>query len=644
MKTLRNKNIKPVKHKSNKNRRRHTHKNRKPKKRTTIRKRKGGFWKPDFLKTTAEMRAKSGHQAPILELFQQIHKTYITWPGSKDHAKHKFHMAKLDAAVNKLHCDIIQELIYIYEHFLVDNPAVYTIVEMDNSGKWVKRELETPWHRMMEGGDRDSAINRSSLQVEKWDKSKETPSKEEQIKTPSKEEQDEQQEEPEDDEPPKEEIAKNLLKSYTDYLINLDQKFTKDFFPPQAEEREPFESTEEEIAEKKKNRDEDKEFHVKLLITYFHQQYMTGQNAKKNKANCEKKDTVLDPSLQKNLTINNQQKMWLFTRHGPSCNNIVTSNDEWIKTMEPNLADGGIKRLIKFKLDNTDNRFNSKYVFVSSLVRTWMTAIILYGINLENETNRDTIVAHHDIPNVKEEHTLHLCIAPFLKEHYQWGFQSGNFQISIPDQIEKIQSFLTFLKSQLEEGVTIVSKIELQLPNGDNTLKTITINTSDGVVRNYDYKIADFYGLSNRSIRNAALFGKLLKPGKDSQIKQLFYHHINYAYNGEFGEFIAWVNKYNNILTNYVNQDTIHIIGHSNLMQSGLKRLDAERGDQTQQRYFTGAKQKGILKTNAWSLKIKNSDINDVEIFKGIVKEDSDDPTWEKSRMCNSKLSSKTPP
>ena len=48
------------------------------------------------------MRAKSGHQVPILELFQQIHKTYITWPGSKDYAKHQFHMAKLDAAVNKL--------------------------------------------------------------------------------------------------------------------------------------------------------------------------------------------------------------------------------------------------------------------------------------------------------------------------------------------------------------------------------------------------------------------------------------------------------------------------------------------------------------------------------------------------------------
>ena len=518
---------------------------------------------------------------------------------------------------------------------------------MDNSGKWVKRELETPWHRMMEGGDRDSAIDRSSLQVEKLDKSKVKPYEE--INTPSKPEQQEeaQEEEQEDDEAPKEEIAKNLLKAYTDYLINLDQKFTKDFFPPQAEEREQVESTKEEIAEKKKNRDEDKEFHVKLLITYFHEQYMTRSNSKKNKAICEKNDIVLDPSLQKNLTINNQQKMWLFTRHGPSCNNIVTSNDEWIKTMEPNLADGGIKRLIKFKLDNTDNRFNSKYVFVSSLVRTWMTAIILYGINPEDETNRDTFVAHHDIPNIKEEHTLHLCIAPFLKEHYQWGFQSGNFQISIPDQIEKIQSFLTFLKSQLEEEVTIVSKIELQLPNGDNTLKTITINTSTGIIEqnsNYDYKIADFYGFEYANVRNAALFGRLLKPGKDSQIKQLFYHQINYAYNGEFGEFIAWVNKYNNILTNYVNQDTIHIIGHSNLMQAGLKRLDAERGDQKQQRYFTGAKQKGILKTNAWSLKIKNSDINDVEIFKGIVKKDSDDPTWEKSRMCNSKLSNKTPP
>ena len=98
---------------------------------------------------------------------------------------------------------------------------------------------------------------------------------------------------------------------------------------------------------------------MKLLITHFNQDYISLLKLT-NKDFCKRKDTVLDLPLQKTLKIGDEIKTWLFTRHGPSCNNITGPMN---KTMEPNLTDGGLKRLIDFKHTHND-KFKSNYVFV----------------------------------------------------------------------------------------------------------------------------------------------------------------------------------------------------------------------------------------------------------------------------------------
>ena len=688
MKTLRNKNRKPVKHKSNKNRRRHTHKNRKPKKRTSIRKRKGGL----FGLTTTEMRATSGDQAPVLEVFQQLYKTYMkfkegTVNGKERHSrfssqtKHEFHKAKLTAAVLAVHPDIIANLKLIY----VNVPGVKTD---DGSGITVRVKSKV-------GGD----IAPPAPTYDEWTYPKPVTEKPADFIPPSTEAA-QSTEDPLDREtlfarhdgpPAKAEVedtvsaAYNTFNIYTQYLIDdLDPKYTGEVFSDLSEDNKY-----------------QKEQRVKELIRFLFEKYIAPFPELVSKDISEKKGLAETLKLLK--------KIWSFTRHGPSCNNMVSTGsaitnlvtmgrwDEKYKTMEPSLADGGITRLIEFKLDQKNKGvFDSDHVFVSPLIRTWMTAIILYGINPKEQGK-----------------PLHLCVSPFLKEHYQFGHQSGNFPIPVPDQIENIQSFLTFLRTELEgKGITFVKSIVFEFPRNSikeavddiyptsnimvrdtNNFTQIHINTdfinkkkkkTAGINEDrnsvelipteeeikeaengiggggyeqreakraaaktaYNARLAspskivdnthlnDFYGLNRFKVKRAASLHLLIKHvEKKADFKNEFYHPLNYAYDGKINEFVSWVTRFEEKLKHYTDNPTIHIVGHSNLMKGGLKEIDKETG----KNYRLKAEQQGITETNAWRLLI-NKTIDNITMYKGIPKEFEDDPTWENSKMCNTKL------
>ena len=588
MKTLRNKITKPVRRKSVKNIRRHTHKNRKPKKRTTIRKRKGGL----FGLTTKEMRATSGDQAPVLEVFQQLYKTYMkfkegTVNGKERHSrfssqtKHEFHKAKLTAAVLAVHPDIIADLKLIY----VNVPGVKTD---DGSGITVRVKSNVggdiaPPAPILVSGIPPKLVKETQVDfIPPSTKASEAQEEDDIVSA-----------------------AYNTFNIYTQYLIDdLDPKYTGEVFSNLSSH------PNEEIQTAKVER-------VKQLIRFLFEEYIAPF------PELVSKDISMTEGLAKYLAKIN--KIWSFTRHGPSCNNMVSTGsaiknkvylDEKYKTMEPSLADGGITRLIEFKLKNT-GVFDSDHVFVSPLIRTWMTAIILYGINPKEQGK-----------------PLHLCVSPFLKEHYQKGFQSGNFPIPVPDQIAKIHSFLTFLKTELEgKGITFVNKIVLQFPNAQHTFNDITINTE--TVNNVGINnVSDFYGLTQFKVKWAASLHLLIKHiEKKDDFKNEFYHPLNYAYDGKINEFVSWVTRFNDKLTHYTENPTIHIVGHSNLMKGGLKQIDKETG----KNYRLKAEQQGITETNAWRLLI-NKTIDNITMYKGIPKKFEDDPTWENSKMCNTKL------
>ena len=95
-------------------------------------------------------------------------------------------------------------------------------------------------------------------------------------------------------------------------------------------------------------------------------------------------------------------KKILITRHSISCNNEIKLK-YWEKNIDPSLSYDGIKQALEKSYDSNTN-INYKLikdnpnVFVSCLVRTWMTAILLYG------------------PHVEMNETLTLYVSPYLKE------------------------------------------------------------------------------------------------------------------------------------------------------------------------------------------------------------------------------------
>ena len=130
----------------------------------------------------------------------------------------------------------------------------------------------------------------------------------------------------------------------------------------------------------------------------------------------------------------NVKQTFYISRHLNSCNNMV-DDAKWTnvtyKFTEPPLSMWGIISglALQRKLLGT---FNNK-VYVSCLVRTWMTAIIEY------------------FPHTSG--TLDLIVSPYIKEadlsnKYNVGqtIDSGNMPINVKEQVEKIKYFFYFLR------------------------------------------------------------------------------------------------------------------------------------------------------------------------------------------------------
>ena len=109
------------------------------------------------------------------------------------------------------------------------------------------------------------------------------------------------------------------------------------------------------------------------------------------------------------------------TRHGNSCNNLIGWKQLWNKKKDPSLSVSGVVTMLLYKSDHIKEHI-SDVVYVSSCVRTWMTALLLYG---------------------RERKTLKLIISPFIKED---GSDYGNMPESMDIQIKKFNNFLTLLK------------------------------------------------------------------------------------------------------------------------------------------------------------------------------------------------------
>lgn len=179
------------------------------------------------------------------------------------------------------------------------------------------------------------------------------------------------------------------------------------------------------------------------------------------------------------------------TRHGLSCNNITGNTVGALrKGWDPSLTSKGVetaKKLLEEKLVNVPR---PQYVYVSSLIRTWMTAALVYGTDDTPDTPLTLIVS----PHLKEKHsTSHsydlgnkpetpanqlLKWAEFAKENNRKNVQIFFYKTQkalTPSDIYE-DKYLTYTPSGIQLFCT-------EITEATPTLSTLRTSSTEGDVR-----------------------------------------------------------------------------------------------------------------------------------------------------------------
>jgi len=125
-----------------------------------------------------------------------------------------------------------------------------------------------------------------------------------------------------------------------------------------------------------------------------------------------------------NANTNNEIKTFHIFRHLNSCNNLYKINI-FKNTNDPLLSLWGT--ITGLSIDkNIDGNFKG-CVYVSCLLRTWITAIIKF------------------LPHIKSADNFVLVVSPYIKEKHNKRFDLGNLPISFNKQVKKLQKYFSFL-------------------------------------------------------------------------------------------------------------------------------------------------------------------------------------------------------
>jgi hypothetical protein len=154
----------------------------------------------------------------------------------------------------------------------------------------------------------------------------------------------------------------------------------------------------------------------------------------------EEDDELDEPDYDYPSNEEENEQTFYVSRHLNSCNNMV-DNIKWTnpsyKFSEPPLSMWGVISGLALQREPLGN-FQNK-VYVSCLVRTWMTAIIEY-------------LPYTSLQRNKGAKSLNLVVSPYIKEadlsnKYYVGqtIDTGNMPINVDEQIEKIKYFFSFL-------------------------------------------------------------------------------------------------------------------------------------------------------------------------------------------------------
>ena len=378
---------------------------------------------------------------------------------------------------------------------------------------------------------------------------------------------------------------------------------------------------------------------------------------------------------------NSNSYEFIIRRHANSCDNIfkflglLFLKERLTTKTEPNLSLWGIYATILLDTilnKNEENIFYPNLIFVSSLIRTWMTATLLY------------------LPYI-QDNTLILYVAPYLKEHgsdysnmpnpfdennENDSFGPGHSQKELYEEfllyilflrkllrenIDNPKFFTGSLKTRLQQIMEILNQIK------DNTI--IKIMKFDGnyfevSIQNLLEKLENENNLNQNTINAALKYSKLTIPQIQvpnlENMNKIFIDdeiEIEPNYN-KYEEnpidnndpnkllienFVSWVfhflNDPNNIELKNMLQNKIYVIAHANIMRYFIKSnniLSSQKNNEDTLKSY-----KEITKTNTWTIDfIANNNIDEkimisnIKILEGMKQPQNKDIELECEQDC----------
>jgi len=223
--------------------------------------------------------------------------------------------------------------------------------------------------------------------------------------------------------------------------------------------------------------------------------------------------------------------LFQFTRHATSCFNIKIYRDLGITKTGgiPSLAADGIEKTIELAQNNSRNdRFKSPIVCVSNLVRTWMTAVLLYAFS--NETTNETSI------------TLRIC--PHLKETGWEGNKAYPLTLSVSTFID----FLKLIKQR--KNYSNIRDIFLLIPATIETPHTEWVRIKISIPKN--------------NVEPTNIITDPSFCSKASIVDKI----SGYNDNGDISEFMKWFEG-----SFPKEKGKIHIVAHSGIMKTYFNKI-----------------------------------------------------------------------
>jgi broad specificity phosphatase PhoE len=235
------------------------------------------------------------------------------------------------------------------------------------------------------------------------------------------------------------------------------------------------------------------------------------------------------------LNESNVSKKFIFTRHGYSCANLLKSQKSYqqFTDPDPSLAIYGIVSILK-TIPEKPEGFQGK-VFVSSLIRTWQTAILEYG----------------------SYGPLTIIVSPYIKEKHSHPYDVANFPLPRNEQIAKMKLFLGVLKGINDAKATRILQNKITVQYGP---VTFTLEADAPIKTDYSDTI------------HSSMIIDRTPPGRKHQIfipavTTIPEPSFTKYYGAEgFSYFKVWVQSHPD--------ETIFVVAHSGFMKSILKKYD----------------------------------------------------------------------